>query len=237
MWYFATEWLAGCCILYVNHAVYFLCLPLLCHTITYHAENVKLYFHCALLSRDFFITVAWFCQFPQKIRWFLLKNPPDWHNWRIFLTLIWLMVFFIHISLTHFTTWHLPVINVLCPCLDEGCRCHVSLATVWVGCKGSLQHRKSGGMMTSSNGSIFRVTGPLCGEFTGHRWIPLTKVSNAELWYFHWSAPWINGWVNNHEAADLRRQRPHYDVIVMGMQLQYRHRKPHLSISTLSLLQ
>ena len=23
------------------------------------------------------------------------------------------------------------------------------------------------GMMTSSNGNIFRVTGPLCGEFTG----------------------------------------------------------------------
>ena len=24
-------------------------------------------------------------------------------------------------------------------------------------------------MMTSSNGNIFRVTGPLCGEFTDHR--------------------------------------------------------------------
>ena len=30
-------------------------------------------------------------------------------------------------------------------------------------------------MMTSSNGNIFRFTGPLCGEFTGHQWIPLTK--------------------------------------------------------------
>ena len=30
-------------------------------------------------------------------------------------------------------------------------------------------------MMTSSNGNIFRVIGPLCGEFTGHRWIPLTR--------------------------------------------------------------
>ena len=29
-------------------------------------------------------------------------------------------------------------------------------------------------MMTSSNGNIFRVTGPLCGEFAG----------DAELWYF-----------------------------------------------------
>ena len=36
--------------------------------------------------------------------------------------------------------------------------------------------------MTSSNGSIFRATGHLCGEFTGHRWIPRTKASDAELW-------------------------------------------------------
>ena len=37
-------------------------------------------------------------------------------------------------------------------------------------------------MMTSSNGYIFRVTGHLCGEFTGPRWIPHTKASDAELW-------------------------------------------------------
>ena len=30
-------------------------------------------------------------------------------------------------------------------------------------------------MMTSSNGNIFRVTGHLCGEFTGHRWIPAQR--------------------------------------------------------------
>ena len=34
-------------------------------------------------------------------------------------------------------------------------------------------------MMASSNGNIFHVTGPLCGEFTGHPWIPLTKASDA----------------------------------------------------------
>ena len=43
-------------------------------------------------------------------------------------------------------------------------------------------------MMTSSNGYIFRVTGPLWWEFTCHRGIPLTKASDAELWCFHWSA-------------------------------------------------
>ena len=67
--------------------------------------------------------------------------------------------------------------------------------------------------MTSSNENIFCVTGPLCGEFTSHWWIPLTKASDTELW----SAPWINGWVNNGEAGDLRRYHAHYDVIVMAM--------------------
>ena len=43
--------------------------------------------------------------------------------------------------------------------------------------------------MTSSNGNIFRVTGPLYGEFTRHRWIPRTKASDGELWCFLWSAP------------------------------------------------
>ena len=76
-------------------------------------------------------------------------------------------------------------------------------------------------MMTSSNGNIFRVTGPLCGDFTGHRWIPHTKASDAELWCFLWFGAffgvfcaWLNGWVNIREAGDLRRHRAHYDVIV-----------------------
>ena len=36
---------------------------------------------------------------------------------------------------------------------------------------------------------FFRVPGPLRGEFTGHRWISLTKASDAELWCFLWCAP------------------------------------------------
>ena len=44
-------------------------------------------------------------------------------------------------------------------------------------------------MMASSNGNIFRVTGHLCGKFTGNRWIPLTKASDVDLWCFLWSAP------------------------------------------------
>ena len=56
--------------------------------------------------------------------------------------------------------------------------------------------------MTSSNGSIFRVAGPLCGEFTG------------ELWCFLWAS----GWVNNREAGDLRGHGAHYDVTVFSAQ-------------------
>ena len=69
--------------------------------------------------------------------------------------------------------------------------------------------------MTSSNGNIFRVTGHLCEEFTGHRWIPRAKASDAGLRCFLWSAYWLNGWINNREAGDLRRHCAHYDVNVM----------------------
>ena len=74
-------------------------------------------------------------------------------------------------------------------------------------------------MMTSSNGNISAllelcaVNSPITGEF------PAQRSSNAELWCFLWSAPWINGWGINREAGDLRRHRAHYDVIVMIMSL------------------
>ena len=70
--------------------------------------------------------------------------------------------------------------------------------------------------MMSSNGNIFRVAGHLYGEFTGHRWISHAKASDAELWCFILSA-WINDWVNNREAGDLRRHRAHYNVIEFGL--------------------
>ena len=63
-------------------------------------------------------------------------------------------------------------------------------------------------MMTSSNGNIFRVTGHLCGKFTGPRWRGALMFSLIYVW--------INDWANNREAGDLRRQHGHYDVIVMA---------------------
>ena len=53
------------------------------------------------------------------------------------------------------------------------------------------QHLVATIMMTSSNGNIFRVTGSLWWESTGHRWIPLTK--GQWLWWdfdvYFWSVP------------------------------------------------
>ena len=41
---------------------------------------------------------------------------------------------------------------------------------------------------------------------------PHTKVSDAELCYFLWSAPEKNGWVRTREAGDLSRHRVHIVV-------------------------
>ena len=63
-------------------------------------------------------------------------------------------------------------------------------------------------MMTSSNRNFFRVTGPLCGEITGPGEFPtqrpVTRSFDVSL-----ICVWINGWVNNREAGDLRRHRSH----------------------------
>ena len=58
------------------------------------------------------------------------------------------------------------------------------------------------------NGNIFRVTGPLCGEFTGYR-----KGQWRGALVF--SLTCTNVWANNRDAGDLRRHRAHYGVAVM----------------------
>ena len=54
---------------------------------------------------------------------------------------------------------------------------------------GSTAAKARIGGITEIHDDAISVTGPLCGEFTGYRWIPLTKASDAELWCFLWSAP------------------------------------------------
>ena len=69
-------------------------------------------------------------------------------------------------------------------------------------------------MMTSSNGYIFRVTGPLCGEFTGPGDFPTQRrVTRSFEVFFDLR---LNKMLsNNREAGDLRRHRGHNDVNLM----------------------
>ena len=70
-------------------------------------------------------------------------------------------------------------------------------------------------MMTSSNGNIFLCHWLCVREFTGHRWIPQKCQWRGAL-MFSLICVWINGWVKNGDAVDLRRHRVHYDVTVIG---------------------
>ena len=67
--------------------------------------------------------------------------------------------------------------------------------------------------MTSSNGNIFGGHWPF---MWGIHW-SLVNSPHKGQWceYLMWSAPGTKGWVNNHEAGDLRCHHVHYDVIVM----------------------
>ena len=72
-------------------------------------------------------------------------------------------------------------------------------------------------MVTSSNGNIFRVTGPLCGEFTGPGEFPAQRP------------------VNKREAWDLSRHRAHCDVIVIlhaNIMVMSKRKAPMGDIST-----
>ena len=64
-------------------------------------------------------------------------------------------------------------------------------------------------MMTSSNGNIFCVTGPLSPVNSPHKgqWRGALVFSSI--------CAWINVWVNSGEVGDMRRHRAHCDVIIM----------------------
>ena len=70
-------------------------------------------------------------------------------------------------------------------------------------------------MMTSSNGNIFRVTGPLCGEFTGPGEFPAQRPVTQSFDVFFDLR--LNKRLSKQpEAGDFRRHRGHYDVNVMS---------------------
>ena len=89
-------------------------------------------------------------------------------------------------------------------------------------------------MVTSCNGNIFRVIGPLCGEFTGRRWIHRKGQWRGAL-MFSLIFAWINGWANNSKAGDLRRLRTHYDITTMYISIAKRIQTKRLCRSTRKL--
>ena len=84
----------------------------------------------------------------------------------------------------------------------------------WCGKRFHVRTSSCSSMMTSSNGNIFRVTGHLCGEFTGPGEFPTQRPVTRSFDVFFdlrlnkrlSKQPW---------ACDLRRYRGHYDVSVM----------------------
>ena len=77
-------------------------------------------------------------------------------------------------------------------------------------------------IMISSNGNIVRVTGPLCGKFTGHRGNHRSPIKSPDKGQWRGTLMFClicartNGLVNNRDAIDLRCHYAHYDVIVKG---------------------
>ena len=79
-------------------------------------------------------------------------------------------------------------------------------------------YQSSALMMTSSNGNIFRVTGPLCGEFTVSGEFPAQRPVTQSFDVFFdlcLNKQWWGWWFETYRA--------HYDVIVLvlcdGMKL------------------
>ena len=104
-------------------------------------------------------------------------------------------------------------------------------------------------MMTSSNGSIFRVNGPYKGQWRGDLTFSL-MCACINGWVkgqwrgdliFSLMCVCINGWVNNRKAVDLRRHRANYYVTVMKYRLEnvtfgvskfwFKHKLPNCFLS------
>ena len=118
--------------------------------------------------------------------------------------------------LTSSVTWTVPVQGAShawwVSRMPSSTRCTLAPMSWWRTWRRSTPVSRVRIMMTSSNGNIFRVTGHLCGRF------PVNSPHKGQ-WrgalIFSLICTWINGWLNNFEAGDLRRKPAHYGIIVM----------------------
>ena len=93
--------------------------------------------------------------------------------------------------------------------------CRYRLYAAWysVGCW--LSRVRVDPMMTSWDGNIFRVTGPLWGVSASIRWIPFTKASDLTRSFDVFFDLCLNKRLNNRDAGHLRRHYAPYDLTVM----------------------
>ena len=135
------------------------------------------FYHCIFVMYHYVIydsgILTVFCMM-HLCRWLIMENTNTYLA--IFINSLWSSDAMWH----HRTLSTLVQVKAWCPMApSHSNQCLLIISKV-------LWHSP---MMTSSNGNIFHVTGHLCGEFTGHRWISRTKASDTELWCFLWSAP------------------------------------------------
>ena len=79
------------------------------------------------------------------------------------------------------------------------------LGSIWQVALTSWWHHQMETFFTSL--ALCAGNSPVTGEFPSQR--PVTHLM------FSLICAWVNGWVKNHEAGDLRRSSSHYDVTVM----------------------
>ena len=127
----------------------------------------------------------------------LFANCHTWSQYRKELT-HWPMASGVSTTLDEFLKWLLRTAHF------RGCKIHSSICCVfcvknkwrlriieagtssnfqneWYCSSATIDTLSANFIMTSLNGNIFRVTGRLCREFTGHRWSSFRKASDAEL--------------------------------------------------------
>ena len=92
---------------------------------------------------------------------------------------------------------------------DDPCIISNGSCVSQTGCYGDTFHKA---MMTSSNGNIFRVTGPLCREFTGHQRnfdvffdLHLNKRLSKQSWGWWFETPSCSVWLHCYKQPFVTR--------------------------------
>ena len=87
-----------------------------------------------------------------------------------------------------------------------------------------FKHAVNSYMMTSSNGDIFHVTGPLCGNPTVTSDSPYKDQSQGAL-MFSLICTWTNGWANNWDANECKCKLKGYNKFLNRIRNSLRGRQ------------